>query len=151
MFCQSCGNVIKEDQTFCRMCGEQLSVSVLSLPESSLLRRVSSFSLGVIGALIFLFFYVILRRTFNLGADGLFFVFLLSATIIFSGLIALLLVEMKEIKKTVKKAKDKKRIEIAGVEPKKLEEKSFFPVSWSVTDRTTENLHSTKKIITGDL
>lgn len=133
------------------MCGEQLSVSVLSLPESSLLRRVSSFSLGVIGALIFLFFYVILRRTFNLAADGLFFVFLLSATIIFSGLIALLLVEMKEIKKTVKKAKDKKRIEIAGVEPKKLEEKSFFPVSWSVTDRTTENLHSTKKIITGDL
>lgn len=151
MFCQSCGNAIESRQTFCRICGEQISASVTSPPESSLIKRLSSFSLGVVGALIFLFLYVILRRTFNLAADGLFIAVLLSAFVIFSGLIASLLVELKEIKKSVKIAEGKKRFEIAGEEPKRLEEKSFIPVSWSVTDRTTENLHSTKKVITGDL
>ena len=153
MFCQSCGNSIKEEQTFCRICGEQVLPSEIFLPESSFVKRASFFSLGVIGALIFLFLNIILRRVFL--NDNLIFVILLTATLILSGMTSLLTMEMKELKRTFKKNKSKKKIESlhenSKQESKQIEEKSFVPISWSVTDTTTIDLLPTNKRITGEL
>ena len=150
MFCQKCGNEIKEEQTFCRMCGEQVSTTEISLPESSLVKRASFFSLGVIGSLVFLLLYIFLRRVFYLS-DNLIFIILLITTLISSGLITLLLMEMKEIKRTIGKVTDKKEFKAFYKEPIQIEEKPFIPISWSVTDRTTDNLLSTKSRISGEL
>lgn len=150
MFCQSCGNIIKEEQTFCRMCGEQVSFGELSLPKTDLVKRVSFFSLGVITILIFLFIYFFLRTTLGLH-DAFTIILLLIWTLFSAGTISVLLMEMKELKKSFKKDESNKKIENLHAESKQIEEKSFVPVSWSVTDKTTKNLLPTNKSISGDL
>jgi hypothetical protein len=154
MFCQSCGNVIKEEQTFCRMYGVQVSASEMFLPKPSLVRRASFFSLGVIGVLLFLLLYIFLRRVFFLS-DNLIFIILLTTTLILSGMISLLTMEMKELKRTFKKNKSEKKIarlhEELKQESKQIGEKSFVPIFWSITDTTTKDLLPNNKRITGEL
>jgi exopolysaccharide biosynthesis protein len=68
---------------------------------------------------------------------------------------SLLTIEMKELKRTFKKNKSKKKIgslnEKSKQESKQIEEKSFVPISWSITDPTTKDLLPTNKRITGEL
>lgn len=150
MFCQSCGNAVNEEQTFCRTCGAQVSFGEISLREMSLSKRVSSFSLGASGILIFLLLFILLKSFLGLS-DGVLFGFLLFISLLSSGTAALLFIKIKEIKKTFKKADSKKEVENLPEASKQIEEKSFAPISWSVTDTTTKILLPTEKRITGEL
>ena len=67
-----------------------------------------------------------------------------------SGVINVLLRELKEMKRK-KKDLSEKEIKSLTQPQKKVEGKSYIPASWSITDTTTENLLLTKKPITGDL
>ncbi|MBA2620714.1 MAG: zinc ribbon domain-containing protein [Acidobacteria bacterium] len=150
MFCQSCGNEIKEEQTFCRMCGEQASFGEISLFKMSLSKRASIFSLGAGGILIFLFLFIFLKSLLGLS-DGVLFGFLLFTSLLSSGTAALLFMKIKEINGTFKKAESRRKIGNLREESKQIGEKSFVPISWSVTDKTTKNLLPNKKRITGEL
>ncbi len=150
MFCQSCGNEIKEEQTFCRMCGEQVSFGEISLLKMSLSKRASYFSLGASGILIFFLLFIFLKSLLGLS-DGVLFGFLLFMTLLSSGTAALLFMKIKEIKRIFKKADNKRKVENLREASKQIEEKPFVPISWSVTDTTTKNLFPNNRKITGEL
>ena len=150
MFCQNCGNEIKEKQTFCRICGEQIPNIKISIQKTDLVKRASSFSLGVIIALSFILsaFFLMYKLNFK---DGGAILLLFIMTLISCGTINVLLKEIKEMKAKLEKETVNKEIESYPEQRKQIEEKTFIPASWSVTDITTENLLSTKKSISGKL
>ncbi len=57
----------------------------------------------------------------------------------------MLLMEMKELKRSFEKDEGNKKIANLHGESKQIEEKSFVPISWSVTDTTTKKSAFNKK------
>jgi hypothetical protein len=150
MFCQKCGSELKEKQTFCRICGEQIPNIKISIRKMSWVKRASSFSLGVIFALSFLLSIFFLMSKFGFH-DSAAVLLLFILTLFSSGIIAVLLKEIKELKVKLEKETVDKEIKSFPEQRKQIEEKPFIPASWSVTDTTTENLLLTKNRISGEL
>jgi hypothetical protein len=150
MFCQSCGNVIKEEQTFCRICGEQVSNTKTFLQKMDWVKRASSFSLGVIITLSFILSTFFLMYKSGLP-DSWAVLILFIMTLLFSGVISVLLLEVREMKRKSEKETVDKEVKSFPEQRKQLEEKAFIPASWSITDVTTENLLSTQKRVSGEL
>ncbi len=150
MFCQKCGNELKEEQTFCRICGEQKPNLKISIKKIDLVKRAGSFSLGVILAVGFIlsFFFLLYKLNFR---DGGAILFLLIMSLFSSGIISVLLMEMRKMKRKSEEKSVDKEIKSFPKPQRQIEEKHFIPAFWSVTDVTTENLLSTKKSISGEL
>ncbi|HXH69374.1 MAG TPA: zinc ribbon domain-containing protein [Pyrinomonadaceae bacterium] len=150
MFCQKCGNEIKEEQTFCRICGDQVSNTKISLQKMDWVNRASSFSLGVIVGLGFILsiFFLFYKLAVS---DGLAILVLFIMFLLLSGVINVLLKELNKTKGKLEKDSAEKEIKSLPEQRKQIKEKSFITASWSVTDTTTENLLSSKKRITGEL
>ncbi len=150
MFCQNCGNEIKEEELFCRLCGEQISGIKISFLKKDWVKRVSAFSLEVIAAFGFILsiFFLMYKLNFK---DSWAILLLFIMTLFSCGIINVLLKDLKEMKKKSEKESADKEIKFFPKQRKQLEEKTFIPLSWSVTETTTENLFSTQKRITDEL
>ena len=150
MFCQKCGSETKEKQTFCRICGEQIQNNKISIHKMDWVKRASSFSLGVILSLSFILstFFLLYKLNFK---DGAAILLLFIMTLFSSGIIGVLLKEVKEMKRKLEKESVEKEVKSFPEQRKQIEEKSFIPASWSVTDTTTKNLLPTNKRISGEL
>ncbi len=147
MFCKYCGNEFQDETAFCRVCGEQISKSGIILPKTDWLKRTAFFALGAGGFFLFIFLLLMLLHSPTFLSP----LILLISSVIFAGIISVLLSEIRELRKSLSSPDKERQIQKLKKETKLIEEKFSIPAYWSVTDTTTENLTPIKKRITGDL
>lgn len=144
MFCHLCGNKIKEDEVFCRNCGEM--TKHLSENEPDWLKRSGLFLLGMVGFCVFLIVFLFLIQAFLplWKSPQTLVVLLLVSSVLLSGLTSILLFEKNRSRKKLLAERKKEQAALPKNEPRLIEEKDFEAVPISVTEFTTKELDSHK-------